>query len=237
MPRLLTLAMLMFGIGALSLSLFADDKPTADENAKAKKALQDLGDFVGQWKGNCESKAGGKNTLWKETLGWSWRFSKDGEAWISLDVEGAKYLAKGNLKYLPKQKKFQFTATDVDGKEQVYLGSIVRQNLQLERKDEKTGDVHKLKMNTAAEGVRFLLTYEIQTGGKGLASTVYKVAANKEGESLAGGGKKNECIVTGGLGTIAVSFEGKTYYVCCSGCRDEFNENPKKYIDAAAKKK
>jgi hypothetical protein len=92
-------------------------------------------------------------------------------------------------------------------------------------------------MNTAAEGVRFLMTYEVQEGGKGLFSNVYKIAANKEGESLAGGGKKNECIVTGGLGTIAVSFEGKTYYVCCSGCRYEFNDNPKKYIDAAAKKK
>jgi YHS domain-containing protein len=30
---------------------------------------------------------------------------------------------------------------------------------------------------------------------------------------------------------------GKTYYVCCSGCRDEFNANPQKYIDAAEKAK
>jgi YHS domain-containing protein len=36
--------------------------------------------------------------------------------------------------------------------------------------------------------------------------------------------------VTGGLGTMTVSYEGKTYYVCCSGCRDEFKADPKKYI-------
>ena len=29
---------------------------------------------------------------------------------------------------------------------------------------------------------------------------------------------------------MAVSFEGKTYYVCCTGCRDEFKENAAKYV-------
>ena len=33
-------------------------------------------------------------------------------------------------------------------------------------------------------------------------------------------------MVTGGEGTIAVTHDGKTYYVCCTGCRDYFNENP-----------
>ena len=226
MPRLLATALLLAGL--VSYTLAADEKPTVEEKAKAKKALQDVGDFVGQWKGNGEAKIAGKNSLWKETIGWAWKFNKDGESWIAFEVEGGKYFKKGELKYLPKDK---------DDKEQLFTGTISKQNLVLESKDEKTGDVHKLKMNTAAEGVRFLLTYEVQTGGKGLASTIYKVATNKEGESLAGGGKKNECIVTGGLGTITVSFEGKTYYVCCSGCRDEFNENPKKYVDAAGKKK
>jgi YHS domain-containing protein len=36
--------------------------------------------------------------------------------------------------------------------------------------------------------------------------------------------------VTGGLGKIQVSFGGNTYYVCCTGCRDAFNENPAKMI-------
>jgi YHS domain-containing protein len=37
-------------------------------------------------------------------------------------------------------------------------------------------------------------------------------------------------VVSGGKGTMPVSYKGKTYYVCCSGCRDEFKENPEKYI-------
>jgi hypothetical protein len=59
------------------------------------------------------------------------------------------------------------------------------------------------------------------------------------GESLGAREKKNECIVTGGLGTIAVSYKGQTYHVCCSGCRDAFNDDPEKFIKAfeEAKKK
>jgi len=34
-----------------------------------------------------------------------------------------------------------------------------------------------------------------------------------------------------------VSYQGKTYFVCCSGCRDAFNENPEKFVKAAEKKK
>ena len=94
-------------------------------------------------------------------------------------------------------------------------------------------------MNTISEGVRLSMVMESQKGGSGPFETVFKSAGNKEGESLAGGktAKKPECIITGGTGTIAVTYKGKTYYVCCTGCRDEFNANPQKYIDAAEKAK
>lgn len=222
---------------ALAAVAFAQSPPSEADKAKTKKALQELGEFVGQWNGSSEAKAAGKNTLWKETINWGWKFTKEGDSWIAFDVENGKYFKKGELRYRLKDKKYVFTVTNKDDKSEEYVGTIAKQRLVLERTDSKTADVHKLTMSTAAEGVRFLLAYELQTGGKGLPSTVFKTTANKAGESLAGGGKKNECIVTGGLGTIAVSHNGKTYYVCCSGCRDEFNENPQKYIDAAAKKK
>jgi len=56
------------------------------------------------------------------------------------------------------------------------------------------------------------------------------VACNKEGESLGGKKEGKECPVSGGLGRIAVTFQGETFYVCCTGCRDAFNENPEKYV-------
>jgi YHS domain-containing protein len=41
--------------------------------------------------------------------------------------------------------------------------------------------------------------------------------------------------VTGGLGTIAVSYKGQTYYVCCGGCKDAFEADPEKYVKAIKK--
>ena len=39
-----------------------------------------------------------------------------------------------------------------------------------------------------------------------------------------------ECVVTGGAGTIMVTYKGQSYWVCCTGCRDLFNEDPEKVL-------
>jgi len=195
----------------------------------AKRMLQEqAGEFIGLWKG--EGK-GPNRSFWKEEADWGWKF-KSGDAWIAFKVTGNKQLSEGTLKYLPEKKLFEFTAKTPDGKELVYTGQFnSRRELQLEATDPTTKDLHRLKLYTVANGARMILKNEVKKGGKGLFSTSFESAVTKEGEAFAGGAKKKtECIVTGGLGTIPVSYGGKTYYVCCSGCRDEFNADPKKYI-------
>jgi hypothetical protein len=203
---------------------------------ESRRALQEVGSFVGEWKGNGESKVGGKSTLWKESLSWGWRF-KGGDGWIAVEAKDGKVLTGGELRYDSGKKVYRLTATSRDGNKQTYEGKLTRGRLVLEWKDPGTGDVHRLTLNTLADGARMILLAEVQPKGKGLFATVARVAATKEGESFAGGGKKPECIVTGGLGTMTVSYMGRTYYVCCSGCRDEVNDNPKKYVDEFEKKK
>jgi len=39
-----------------------------------------------------------------------------------------------------------------------------------------------------------------------------------------------KCIVSGGLGTMSVSFDGKNYPVCCSGCAAAFNDDPQRWL-------
>lgn len=53
-----------------------------------------------------------------------------------------------------------------------------------------------------------------------------EVGYTREGSNFGKGTNYIECIVTGGVGTMPVTFEGKTYYVCCTGCRDLFNDDP-----------
>ena len=46
------------------------------------------------------------------------------------------------------------------------------------------------------------------------------------------------CVVTEDRGTIHVSYKGQTYWVCCSGCRDLFNDDPESVLaEAAAREK
>jgi YHS domain-containing protein len=222
-------------LGLFALTLVAADTKT--DAAKAKKGLQELGEFVGQWNLTADSKTTGKLISWKETITFSWKFKGD-DAWLNFEVKDAKHLAGGELRFNPDKKNYTLKTTDKDKKETTYTGEFKKGKLTLESKDAKTSDVTRLTFATLSEGVRLSLVVETAKGG-GPAENLYKAAGNKEGESFAGGkgSKKPECIVTGGTASIAVSYMGKTYYVCCSGCRDEFNENPKKYIDAAEKAK
>jgi YHS domain-containing protein len=223
-------------VGLFALPLFAAP-PSEKDQAKAKEELQKLGEFIGRWATNGEGTVGGKKQLWKETWEWAWKFGKDGDAWVVVTVKDAKFFPSAEVRYDAAKKAFAVTAKDAKGDTQEYTGTLDKKGVfTLERTDAGTKDVHKLKLSTAAEGVRLNAVYEVQAGGKGLASTVYKSTGNKEGESIAGGKKKPECVVTGGAASIQVSYQGKTYYVCCSGCKDEFDANPKKYVDAAAKK-
>jgi hypothetical protein len=221
---------------AFALPMRAADKPT--ENA-AKEALKELNDYIGEWKGNGapeKAKPTAKES-WTETVNWSWRFKGD-DAWITLDIKDGKFLKTGELRYLPEKKHYQLKAVDKSDNKLVFEGDLKDGYLTLDREDEKTKETQRLTMNLAAEGVRFIYRYSHKPEGKTLFVKDYQVACTKEGESLGASAKKNECVVSGGLGTIAVSFKGETFYVCCTGCRDAFNENPEKYVaEFKAKKK
>jgi YHS domain-containing protein len=218
---------------SLSLAGAADPpKLSPQDTAKAKKALQEVQDFMGVWNLEGTQKVGARTEAWKEKVDWSWNFKSPQPALKVAFADGkGKYFGKGDLTYLVAKKKYQLVLVGADKAEQVYEGDALRTGgLKLERKDAKTGDVDRITMNTLADGVRFQMKVEKQEGGKGLFATAYQMNGNKDGESIAGGTKKPECVVTGGAATIAVSFKGQTYYVCCSGCRDAFNENPEKFV-------
>jgi hypothetical protein len=224
MKRLLAFT-LALGLPALAVTA----KAPSDDKAEVKQALQD---FIGEWKANGapdKPKVDPRDPAWKETLHWSWRFKGD-DAWLMLTVDDGKVLKSGEIHYLPAKKKYQLIATGADGKKRTFDGELKNETLRFEYTDPGSKEVQQISMNTAAEGVRFIYRVGHKAAGSTLLRKDFLVAATKEGESLAAKEKKIECVVSGGLGTMPVSYKGETYYVCCSGCRDAFNENPEKYI-------
>jgi YHS domain-containing protein len=209
-----------------------DKKPTAADLAKAKKALQEVQDFIGLWNLEGTQKEGAKTVAWKEKVNWGWKF-KDGDAWLIVDfAEGkGKYYQTGELRYDVAKKKYVLTLVPAgkDQPAQVFEGDFTKGMLKAEYTDPKTKDVIRVTMNTLSEGEKMAVKFEKKDGGKGLFAAQFAMTGLKDG-IVAGGPKKPECIVSGGAASIAVTYNGKTYYVCCSGCRDEFNANPTKYV-------
>ncbi len=228
MKRLMSLSVLLGLLGVLLLPL---QGLSADTKA-IKEALQQLGEFIGDWKGNGgpdKPKPGPRDPIWSEQISWSWRFKGD-DCWLTMTVKNGKHFVSGEMRYLPEKKLYELTAVDKNGGKQVFTGTIKNENLILERTDPQTKEVQQLTMNTAAEGARFIYRMARKKAGSTLFVKDFLVASTREGVTLGAKEKKNLCVVSGGLGTTMVSYKGETYYVCCSGCAEAFRENPEKYI-------
>ncbi len=219
----------------LALTCLQADDPSAGDDPKV--ALQSIQDYIGGWKGNGFSEKE-KSSFWDETASWSWRF-KGKDVWMSVDMDKSKLFKSGEMRWLKTKGQFQLTLIGKDDAKKVFVGEMKKGTLTLESKD-KSGDVEQLKMALAAGNIRMISTFSTKPADRTLFSKTMTLSYTKEGEKLAGvsGGKKPECVVTGGLGTMAVSYQGMTYFVCCTGCRDAFNENPAKILlEYAARKK
>lgn len=235
MRRLLALSFLI-GTIALVVPALAADKADSSE---VKEALKELQEFIGGWKGNGgpdKPRPSPRDPIWSENINWGWRFKGD-DAWLAMKIKDGKLFQSGELRYLPKTKVYQLTVTDKTNKKLVFQGKIEREVLKLERVDPDTNTIEQIAMNTAADGDRFIYRVAHKNKGTTIWKKDYLVACTREGVSLGKVDKKNECIVSGGLGTMTVSYKGETYYVCCSGCADAFKENPEKYIKELRAKK
>jgi hypothetical protein len=234
--------LLAFGltVGVLLTALGSPGVASTKELAVKKEALRELQEFIGDWKGSGSKKMrpGPRDPFWGETVKWNWRFKGD-DCWLAVEFQGGKLFQTAEVRYLPDTKKYQLTATPAGAKGKlVFDGALKDEKLTFERVDPKTKEVRRVRMNTAADGIRFIYLVDRRDDGATVWRLEAVVESTKVGESLARKQKKGpECVVSGGLGTMTVSYMGETFYVCCSGCRDAFNENPKKYVDEFKAKK
>lgn len=197
-----------------------------------KEALRTFNAFIGSWRAMGEpegTRAEKQRGFWTESLHWTWQFKGD-DAWLSVVVENGKYFTRGALRYLPDRDLFQLTLTTVAKETVTFHGRLKDHDLTLERDDALKKETQRLTL-TLLHGTRLLYRYEVKPQGRAAFVRLYRVGATKEGVAFAGSGNADpECIVSGGRGTIRVSYKGATYFVCCTGCRDAFQDDPEKFI-------
>jgi hypothetical protein len=237
MKRLLALGLML---GLLGLGTAAPGADKADkEKEKVMEGLRELHEFIGGWKGSAQKRPGKplpRDPFYAEELDWSWRFKGD-DVWLSLKTKSGKFLESGELRYLPAKKQYVFVGRTPEKKQWNFTGKLDGDKLTLERTDPDTKEIQQIRLNTAAEGIRLILVAQRKDAGGTIWKPEVFIQTTRIGESLARTEKKNECVVSGGRGTSTVSYNGETFYVCCSGCADAFKENPKKYVDEFKAKK
>jgi hypothetical protein len=215
-------------VACLAIALGVD--PGVDnEAARDKEALAPLQTYVGGWRGVGQPKRGSSAGAWTEEFEWLWRF-KQGRAELVAQFQGGKFYKQLAVRRGAQPREFLAQATAAgdapDAAPERFRGALVDGALTLTADAPREGRPARISIRLVAGGDRMLVLYEKQAG-QDLYARLVEVGSTRKGSSFAKNATSGpECVVTGGLGTIAVTHEGKTYYVCCTGCRDLFLEDP-----------
>lgn len=228
---------------ALSILSVGVQGELADESSNARKldqkavkqALAEFNSLIGGWRGVGMIKRNSRQGAWSEKADWVWKFTPDSTS-IAYQISGGKFLKSALLTYDPKKKLYLMSTVLPDGKTRDYTGTLKKDTLILESTPDKEGAVYLISIRRLNEK-RTLVLFQRRNQGQSFSYRLAEVGYTRAGTRLAESGSGGpECIVTGGAGTMQVSYQGKTYYVCCSGCKQAFDEDPETFIEEAKKK-
>ncbi len=241
--RSILLSVLAFlnGFSALA-ALPSDDseKPEASGRRSDQEALKDYATFVGDWRGTGQPRRGSARDTWRESVVWSWELSQESAALIGQIKEG-RYLRSIRLRpVINEPGLFQLEAILADGSKRTYSGRADdRKKLLLEASEvDQEGQVEgprRISL-TPLHDNRFLMLLEAKAADSGIHDRLGEVGYTRQGVAFAAGDSYPQCIVTGGRGDTEVKYQGQTYWVCCSGCKDLFEEDPETILAEAAER-
>ncbi len=213
----------------------------AEQRDSIKSALKPLQVLLGQWKG-LSRKTNSEQPEWA----YDWVSHPDQPSLRMVSEKGI-YIRDGRLTYLPSSDEFQLAATDADGHQRTFRGTFtepVRDVALDEKKLQRTFKLQLTNVEPDAAGELWRVTFNQQENnryilevdrkrGNGPFSRVDTIHTQREGTSFALSdsdyGEKT-CIISQGLGTISVNYKGRSFWVCCSGCKAAFDEDPEKWI-------
>jgi hypothetical protein len=211
-------------VAILLLAILAADRPQTPTSAK--QALTLLQGFVGDWRGVGQVRRGSTRDAWREECGWAWKFD-DEEPSLTFKIDDAKYLRDGSLQWNSESKRYELAAHGVqEGQSVKYIGQLDESGkLILEASEVPASLPARLSFRQVAGGDRLIVLYERRSGTKRFLRMA-EVGYTRSGSNFGKGTTFVECVVTGGVGTIQVRYQGQTYYVCCTGCKDYFDADP-----------
>jgi YHS domain-containing protein len=201
----------------------------------AQDALKPYGALVGDWRGAGQVERGKTRGAWTEAANWAWKLTKETAALEMKITKGGKYLKSAELRPGTEPRTYVLDAVLFDGTKRTFTGKGVdKKPLVLTASGSGGEGVRQITL-TPLHDTRLLMLLEGRYPDQSY-SRLGEVGYTREGVAFAVGESGPVCIVTEGRGTMQVSYKGKTYYVCCSGCKELFNENPEAVLAEAAER-
>ena len=219
----------------LASAALAGEDP-AEGRREAQAALKPFGPLVGTWRGTGQPRRGQAAGAWTESASWAWKLAFD-SAVLEIGVEKGKFLKAATLKPGVGAGSYVLDATLADGSKRLFSGKVEPGKPLVLTAAEPGEGVRRVTLTVPNE-LRFLILLESQPAANSAFVRLGEIGYTRNGVSFAAGESGPICVVTEGRGTIQVSHAGKTYWVCCSGCRDLFNQDPATILaEAEARKK
>ena len=218
------------------LSVVADEQPKESAKPATIKALQEFNILVGGWRGVGQPKRNSQTGAWQEHAESLWELKAQSHG-IRWNVEASKQWKSALLGFDEATHLYTLTVTLSDGTFRTYRGKRDEKRLILESDLDDQKQVHQITLTVLNEN-RITVLMEKRPEKLTSFTRVVEIGYQRDGTRLAVAGSSGpECVVTGGLGTMTVTHKGKTYYVCCTGCRDAFNDDPEGILADYQKRK
>lgn len=231
-----------------SLSIPATQPARGDGSAAPgrradQEALKPYAGLVGGWRGAGQVERGRTRGAWTESASWAWKLTPD-SASLSVTVEKGKHLKSGLLRPGKTPGTFVFDAVLADGSKRSFHGkpansanAEVKPLVLSADPGAPASGLRRITL-TPLHDTRLLVLLESEDPERHTFARLGEVGYTREGVKFAAGESYPLCIVTEGRGTTQVTYKGKSYWVCCSGCKELFNENPEAVLaEAAAREK
>ncbi len=192
------------------LAFIAQDK--AKDPATGKEAMQRIQRLVGEWKGTGTPKEL-KREAWEETLNCGFKIDKEKDLYqLEVTIKDGIFWKSALIDYDLKKKLYTCEAVLVaaDSKKS-FTGKYVASDRELTFDEVTEAYPRERVVFTLLHDARIIVEFLKQEGkGKDYLSLA-TVGQTKPGFVKGGGAL---CVVTGGGGSIPVTYQGKTYYVC-----------------------
>lgn len=236
MRRELSFVMICLGGVAAVMTTFAAEPEQETAKPATIQALRDFQVLVGDWRGIGQPKRGSQQGAWQERANAIWELKPESRG-IRWNVESGKLWKSALFGFDDATQQYTLHVVLLDDSARVYRGKLDEKRLVLESDPDASKDIHRVTL-TPMNDNRVILLMEKRPEPQSFYTRVAEIGYQRDGTRLATAGNSGpECVVTGGLGTIKVSYMGKSYYVCCTGCRDAFNDDPEGILADYRKRK